>query len=204
MISHIILAKCSVEYDGRGLSKLSNGVYLIIIKADASLQVHTSKLIKPINYIAAGSMIEFDGNNIIARNRSETIKIIISDTIHSFSPGEWHDNKIQMLRTEAELVQKLICELKIDFPSDEYIQEYDTKSLGLIDLIRIDTSSVYHSYEVKRKKASIANISQTIRYVEYLSAIGKKCVGYIVAPSITGNAADYAERKNIRVKTIDF
>lgn len=204
MNSHIILAKCSVEYDGRGLSKLSSGVYLIIIKADASLQVHTSKLIKPINYMAAGSRIEFDGSNIIARNHSETIKIIISETIESLSPAEWHDNKIHMLRTEAELVQKLIIDLKTDFSSDEYIQEYDTKSLGLIDLVRIDSSLVYHSYEVKRKKASIANISQAIRYVEYLSAIGKKCVGYIVAPSITVNAMEYAESKHIIVKIIDF
>lgn len=204
MVSHIILANCSVEYDGRGLSNLSSGVYLIVIKADASLQIHTSRLIKPINYMAAGSRIVFDGDNIIARNRSETIKIKISDTLHSFSPVEWHDNKIQMLRTEAELVQKLIIELNADYPNDEYIQEYDTKSLGLIDLVRIDSSSIYHSYEVKRKKASIANVSQAIRYVEYLSAINKKCVGYIVAPSITENALEYAESKHIIVKIIDF
>jgi len=204
LVSHIILANCSVEYDGRGLSKLSSGVYLIIIKADSSLQIHTSRLIKPINYMAAGSRIEFDENKIIARNRTEVIKITISEMIHSFSPAEWHDNKIQMLRTEAELVQKLISELKADFPDDEYIEEYDTKSLGLIDLVRIDTSAVYHSYEVKRKKASIANVSQAIRYVEYLSAINMKCVGYIVAPSITGNAMEYAESKHIIVKIIDF
>lgn len=204
MNSHIILAKCSVEYDGRGLSKLSSGVYLIIIKADASLQVHTSRLIKPINYMAAGSRIEFDGSNIIARNHSETIKIIVSETIYAISPAEWHDNKIHMLRTEAELVKKLAIELKTDFPNDEYILEYDTKSLGLIDLVRVDTSFVYHSYEVKRKKASIANVSQSIRYVDYLSAINKKCVGYIVAPSITDNAMDYAKSKNIIVKIIDF
>lgn len=204
MVSHIIIANCSVEYDGRGLSNLSNGVYLIIIKADASLQIHTSRLIKPINYMAAGSRITFDGNNIIARNRAETIKITINETIHAFCPAQWHDNKINMLRTEAELVQKLVIELKSDYPTDQYIQEYDTKSLGLIDLVRIDGYSVYHSYEVKRKKASIANVSQAIRYVEYLSAIGKKCVGYIVAPSITVNAMEYAESKHIIVKIIDF
>jgi RecB family endonuclease NucS len=154
--------------------------------------------------MAAGSRIDIDGDNIIAVNRLETIKIKIINTIHSFSPAEWHDNKIQMLRTEAELVQKLISELKADFPDDEYIEEYDTKSLGLIDLVRIDASTVYHSYEVKWKKASIANVSQAIRYVEYLSAINKKCVGYIVAPSITENALEYAGSKHIIVKIIDF
>jgi RecB family endonuclease NucS len=154
--------------------------------------------------MAAGSRIEFDDNKIIARNRSEVIKITISEMIHCYNPAEWHDNKIHMLRTEAELIQKLINELKADFPNDEYIEEYDTKSLGLIDLVRIDASTIYHSYEVKRKKASIANVSQAIRYVEYLSAINKKCVGYIVAPSITENALEYAESKHIIVKIIDF
>jgi len=204
LISHIILANCSVEYDGRGLSKLSNGVYLIIIKSDASLQIHTSRLIKPINYMSAGSIIEWNDKDIIARNRSETIKIKIYKTINEFCPVEWHDNKISMLRTEAELVQKLISELKEAYPNDQYIEEYDTKSLGLIDLVRIDSYSVYHSYEVKRKKASIANVSQAIRYVEYLASIDKKCVGYIVAPSITENALEYAESKHIIVKLIDF
>ena len=200
----VIFANCSVEYSGRGISTLAEGIYLLIIKPDGSFMVHSSRLLKPRNYMGPGSKITMDGNDIIVRKKRETIKVAIKEKIYDLTLANWDDNEVIMERTESELVNKLITELRAKFAEDDIIREYDTKSLGLIDVLRIDSMKIYHTYEVKRKTSSIASVSQILRYVEHLKSVGHDCRGYLVAPGFTDNALKYAASKDITMIVLDF
>lgn len=200
----VLLANCSVEYNGRGFSSLADGIYLIIIKPDGSFMIHSSRLLKPRNYMGPGSTIKIDGDMIIVTRKTESIKVMIRERISHLALDGWCDNEVIMERTESQLVDKLIAELRLTYADDEIYREYDTKSVGLIDVLRIDSMKKYHIYEVKRKISSIASVSQAVRYVEYFKSLDCDSLGYLVAPGFTRNAIKYAANKDITLIVLDF
>ena len=205
MTGSIIIANCSVEYNGRGKSSLVSGIYLIIVKPDGSIQIHSSRLLKPKNYMGPRTKVEILEDRIVATRSKETIEIVINNLIMRQDIKGWEDNYLQMEKTEEQLSEALFNELMIQYPCDIIVKEYPTKDVGVIDVLRTERhEDIWHIYEVKRKTASIANISQTLRYVDYAKSQGHSAVGYIVAPSITANAKKLAEINHINIIIRDF
>lgn len=200
----VILADCSIEYVGRGHSNLAKGTYLVIIKPDGSIQIHSRNLLKPKNYMGSGSRIEIADGYISAKNKSERIDIIVDKILIDHEIMDWSDNSVYMNKTESQLVRSFTEELKSLYPTDKIYNEYPTDGCGLIDILRDEGSDLWHIYEVKRNVASISSISQTLRYLSYASSIGKKAKGYIISPRITANAEALAIKNGIEFIFRDF
>lgn len=200
----VILAECEIEYVGRGHSTLAKGIYLIIIKPDCSIQIHSRNLLKPKNYMGSGSKIEIKDGYISAKNKSERIDIIVDRIIVDHEIEDWSDNIINMNKTESQLVHSFTDELKSEFPNDVIYNEYPTDGCGLIDILREESKDFWHIYEVKRNVASISSISQTLRYLSFAASIGKKARGYIISPRITVNAEALAKKNGIEFILRDF
>lgn len=187
----ILYAECSIIYDGRAYSTLELGNYLLLYKSDGSFLVHGADLCKPRNYQQAGSILNVDGNQIISNNKKEKIIIDINNII-SYTPlHDWSYSKIEITKTEKELVNKLINNWHDYFDDDFYIiqQEFKTEH-GPIDLVGITEDEKYYVIEVKRKKATISNITQLKRYVDILSK-KNKVFGYLASPEISDNALKF-------------
>lgn len=204
MTGLVLIADCEVEYVGRGKSTLNRGIYLIIIKPDGSIQIHSSRLIKPKNYMGCGTKIDISEDKIFAKKGKEHIEITIFNELSKNQIATWDDKELLMARTESELAEELFNELRSIYKCHTIIREFDTKEVGSIDVLRISDCDEWHIYEVKRKTASISSISQVLRYMECISARGHLVQGYIVAPSITINAKSLADKHNIKVIIKDF
>lgn len=200
--SKIIHCKCGVQYIGRAESILEEGTYIVIIKPDNSLAIHNSTNIIPVNYMGPKSIINIDGNEIIATKKKEKIIIKIDTIYNQIDIKDLSNHKLQIIHTEKDLVNKLINNIS-DYINDNIVKvstEYETP-LGLIDVL-VESESYYHIIEMKRKKIVIKDINQIMRYTE--QSYQKPQKGYIAGPEIAQNALEYANSHNISYIKIDF
>jgi RecB family endonuclease NucS len=199
----ILQATCRVIYDGRAYSTLETGNYLVLHKADGSLQIHGAKLIKPLNYQGPKSSLEYNQGVLRSINKKEAISIEI-DEIISYSPLSLSDNQIQIKRTEKELVAKILRNWESHFFDQFELVETEVQSeVGAVDLLGITTSSKHYVVEVKRKKASLKDCSQLKRYVEHF-AQENETLGILASPTITENALKYLVKHNMQYLEINF
>lgn len=200
----VLFADCEVIYNGRASSRLQRGNYLIVYKPDRSLSIHGATLIQPRNYLASGTFIQCQ-NTLTFRCKQEQIEIIVSNFI-SFTPlTDWSDHKITICRTEKELA------LKIFNNWDDYFEDSDVEllhyeyptPLGPIDVLGQSTSTDY-IIEVKRKTASLKDVTQLRRYVEAMETPNRLIRGFIAAPKISKNADKYLEKHGLEYLYVDF
>jgi len=201
----ILFAQCEVIYDGRAASTLELGNYLIIHKADGSIQIQAGDKTMPRNYQGAGSTLERRGHVLISKCKSETISIIIHKLYNISYLSNWSCAEIVIIRTEKELVDKLFRNWT-DYIDGEFVMvrtEFLT-SLGPVDLAGIEVDDHYHLVEVKRGNISIQNISQLNRYVSAIRDAGKVATGYIASPKIGCRARAYCESLGFRYLRLEF
>ena len=183
----VVYADCSVIYNGRASSILDRGNYLIIKKPDGSIQIHTSKLIKPINYQPKSVTTTVDGNTIICSSKSETLKISVFNIHNYLKLDNWDHSELQMRGTERQMVEA-ICK-QINYICNDSIHTVVTEHktpLGPIDIVA--TSDDYiHVIEVKRKTANISAFSQIMRYRSYMLETNKNVKCWLMAPSISAS-----------------
>lgn len=195
-------AYCEVQYAGRAVSYLKPGNYLITHKSDGSLLIHNGENITPCNYQGPGSKLRLESDTLISQRKKEIIKIKILNLIH-FSPlSEWSNNKIEIQKTELELVKKFVAnwDTYITSPVATIETEYKTP-VGSIDIIGIEIKGCKHVVEVKRKTATIKDCTQLKRYVDYF---GIGTAGYLASPNISQNARTYLGGCGFSWICIDF
>ena len=192
----VIYGTFSVSYSGRGASELEKGQYLIIHKVDGSLLVHGSTNITARNYQGAGSRLMFDGDTLVSRNKKgELISIKIHNILSITKPRGWSSTKTKMSKRERDLVNKIVAELDKYITNSTLVSiEYETTTVGRIDIYLEDAFGQIHVVEVKRGKASLAACSQVARY---LSAY-PNAIGYLMAPEISKNAERWCLEHDIK------
>jgi len=197
----VLYANCNVVYDGRASSLLSDGNFLTIYKSDGSLQIHGADKIMPRNYQGAKSRLSFDGRQLVSHNKREKILVNINQILQLLPLQEWSDHSIVINKTEKELVEKLLHDWQyfIDVECHTIVREYST-DYGPVDLVGVDIFDCKHVVEVKRRKASIKDVTQLRKYLECIP--GAK--GYIAAPNISPKASKYLSQHQCRFITIDF
>ena len=174
-------------------------------KLDGSLLIHGSFKTTPINYQGPGAKLEYSGNLLISKRKSEIIKIIVYDIISYMPITEWSNSSLKIEKTEKELVQKLYdnWESYFNVKLINIYLEYKS-NLGPIDFLGIDDNDIYHVVEVKRKTAVINHCSQLKRYLESLEEQNIKTIGYIASPSISRNAFAYLEKHGYKWINLNF
>ena len=83
----LVIARCSVDYEGRLSAHLPEAVRLIMVKADGCVAVHTDGgAYKPLNWMnAPNRLVEEPGRWIVSNAKGERLTItlheVVSDTI---------------------------------------------------------------------------------------------------------------------------
>jgi len=203
----LVVATCTVEYQGRLGARLAPATRLIVCKADGSIAVHSdSKAYKPLNWMSPPcTIVEADGV-IVARNpRGEALRIdlheVLSDT--RFELGA--DPGLEKDGVEAEL-QQLIAARVAALRDDLTLirREYPT-DIGPVDLLCRAGDGTTVVVEVKRV-GEIAGVEQLVRYQERLDRDPRfsPTAGLLVAQQFKPQAKVYAQSKGIACVEVDL
>lgn len=201
----ILFADCDVTYSGRASSFLHRGNYLIVYKPDQSLSIHGASLVQPRNYLSGGTRIIQKDNIITFHCKKEQIQVTIHGSTILTPLVDWSDHKIIICKTEKELA------LKIFHNWDDYFSDTDVEMihhefqtpLGPIDVLG-QSADIDYIIEVKRRTATIKDVTQLRRYAEAIETPTRSIIGFLAAPAISKKALDYLHKHDLRFLKIEF
>ncbi len=193
----IVLARCSVYYEGRGASKLGEGDRLIVIKPDGAVLVHRPTGYSPVNWQPKSDVlsVESKGELVVVRSLRrkprELLEINIARvyllvTAHGMVDEaefiEYLDEKeiSDYIAEHPEIIEDGLRVLRREKPIET----------GYADLVAVDKNGNYVIIEVKRVNAGIEAVKQLQNYVNTLRSRNPKAKvrGILVAPSISKEA----------------
>src|SRR6476661_7824953 len=203
----LLVARCSVTYEGRLGARLAPAVRLILCKADGSVAIHSdAKAYKPLNWMTPPCTIVHGDGVITATNpKGETLEITLHDVLHDTDVELGEDPGLEKDGVEAELQQLLaarVAALRHDFVLVR--REFPT-DIGPIDLLCRDGDGRAVVVEVKRI-GEIAGVDQLLRYQERLDRDARLAptLGMFVATRIKPQARVYAQSKGVACVEIDL
>lgn len=203
----LVIARCTVDYNGRLSAHLPEAVRLIMIKADGCVAIHADGgAYKPLNWMNAPNTIVDNGDHWIVTNpKAEqliiTLHEVMSDAAHEFGD----DPGLQKDGVEAHLQELLAAAPhSIEVGLTLVRREYPT-AIGPIDLVCRDASGQVVAIEVKRR-GEIDGVEQLARYIERLhldSSLGL-VRGVYVAQVVKPQARVLAEARGFTWVEVDY
>jgi len=203
----VLVANCSVEYEGRLGARLPPALRLIMLKADGSIAVHAdAKAYKPLNWMSPPCTVREDDGRLVATTPSgERLAIELHEVIHDYIVELGDDPGLAKDGVEAEL-QELIAKRVAALRDDLSLvrREYPT-DIGPVDLLCRDADGAAVVIEVKRI-GEIAGVEQLLRYQERLDLDGALAPtrGMFVATRIKPQARVFAQSKGVVCIEVDL
>jgi RecB family endonuclease NucS len=203
----LLIARCSVAYDGRLAASLPEAVRLIMVKADGCVAIHADGgAYKPLNWMnAPNSLTAGDSEWIVTNPKGERLTItlheVLADSEHDLGvdPGLVKDG------VEAHL-QELLAATPGHLGEGWVLvrREYPT-DIGPVDLLCRDASGQAVAVEIKRR-GDIDGVEQLARYLERLERDSRwtPIRGLFVAQEIKPQAKVLAEARGIAWLEVDY
>ncbi|MFM7509077.1 MAG: endonuclease NucS [Actinomycetota bacterium] len=203
----LVVARCTVDYEGRLAAHLAEAVRLIMVKADGCVAIHADGgAYKPLNWMNSPNNLIDDGERWVVTNpKGERLTIelieVISDSHHEFGvdPGLEKDGveaHLQALLAQSpEVIADGLTLVRREFPTD----------IGPVDLLCRDSSGTAVAIEVKRR-GEIDGVEQLSRYLERLSLdpLLRDIRGVLVAQVVKPQARVLAESRGIAWVEVDY
>jgi RecB family endonuclease NucS len=203
----VLVANCSVEYQGRLGARLPLAPRLILLKADGSIAVHAdAKAYKPLNWMNPPCILREGDGRIVATNPAgETLTIELVEVLHDYVIELGEDPGLAKDGVEAEL-QELLAKRVAALRDDLRLvrREYPT-DIGPVDLLCRDGDDRAIVVEVKRI-GEIAGVEQLLRYQERLDLDPSLAptIGMFVATRIKPQAKVFATSRGVVCVEIDL
>jgi RecB family endonuclease NucS len=203
----VLVASCSVEYEGRLGARLPPATRLILLKADGSIAVHAdAKAYKPLNWMSPPCTVREEHGRLVATNPGgETLTVELHEVLHDYSVDLGDDPGLSKDGVEAEL-QELLARRVAALRDDLRLvrREYPT-DIGPVDLLCRDGDDRAVVVEVKRV-GEIAGVEQLLRYQERLDLDPSLAptVGMFVATRIKPQARVFALSRGVECVEIDL
>ena len=203
----LVIARCSVDYDGRLTAHLPSALRLLIVKADGSVLVHSDGgSYKPLNWMSPPCRLtEQPGKWTVTNKAGETLTITIEETLSDTSADLGTDPGLVKDGVEAHL-QELLAE-QLHLLGDGWRlnrREYPTP-IGPVDIRCRDAGSAHVAVEIKRR-GEIDGVEQLTRYLELLNRdpLLAPVHGIFAAQEIKPQARVLAEDRGIRCVVLDY
>ena len=203
----LLIARCTVDYDGRLSAHLPEAVRLIMVKADGCVAIHADGgAYKPLNWMnAPNTLTEGDDSWVVSNPAGETLTIavheVLSDVRHEMGvdPGLVKDG------VEAHLQELLAADpTQIDEGLELVRREFPT-DIGPVDLMCRDADGTAVAVEIKRR-GEIDGVEQLTRYLERLERdpVLRGVRGVFAAQVVKPQARVLAESRGIRWVEVDY
>jgi endonuclease len=201
----LVVARCSVDYEGRLTAHLPLATRLIMVKADGCVAIHADGgAYKPLNWMnAPNHLVEGDGEWRVTNPKGEalviTIDEILSDTSHELGvdPGLTKDGveaHLQaLLAANPDSIAAGLSLIRREYPTD----------IGPVDLMCRDADGTLVAIEVKRR-GEIDGVEQLTRYLDLLRASHGEVKGVFVAQAIKPQARTLATTRDIECIEVDY
>lgn len=215
----VVIARCSVDYQGALEAHLPLATRLLMVKADGSVLVHSDGgSYKPLNWMAPPcSMAQVDPDEVereegveqvwMVRHakRDDTLRVKLYEVIHDSSHELGIDPGLVKDGVEAQL-QALLAE-HIHTLGDGFTllrREYPT-AIGPVDILCRDPGGATVAVEIKRR-GDIDGVEQLTRYLELLNRDPHLAPvqGVLAAQLIKPQARVLATDRGIRCVTLDY
>jgi RecB family endonuclease NucS len=203
----IVVAECTVDYEGRLTAHLPLATRLVMVKADGCVAVHADGgAYKPLNWMnAPNHLVEEEGRWIVINPKGEKLTITFQDVHFETAIEMGDDPGLQKDGVEAEL-QRLLAE-RVEQLGDGMTlirREYPTP-VGPVDLLCRDASGGTIAVEIKRR-GEIDGVEQLTRYLDFLNRDERLApvAGMLVAQQIKPQARTLAEDRGITCVEVDY
>ena len=203
----LLVARCSVVYEGRLDASLPEATRLVMVKADGCVAIHADGgAYKPLNWMnAPNTLVEHDDRWVITNPKGETLTIHLHEVFADSSHELGEDPGLTKDGVEAHL-QVLLAELPETIePGLTLIRREYPTALGPVDLLCRDANGQTVAVEIKRK-GEIDGVEQLTRYITALSADSSlgEIRGIFVAQSIKPQAKTLAESRGLVWCEVDY
>jgi len=203
----LVIARCSVTYDGRLSAHLPMATRLIMVKADGCVAIHADGgAYKPLNWMnAPNTLIEADTEWIVRNPKGETLTIAIDELIADSAHELGLDPGLQKDGVEAHLQELLAADPTTIADGLKLVRREFPTDIGPVDLMCRDADGAAVAIEVKRR-GEIDGVEQLVRYLERLDLDPtlRPVRGIYVAQVIKPQAKVLAESRGISCVEVDY
>ncbi len=203
----LLIADCTVDYEGRLAAHLPRAIRLIMVKADGCVAIHSDGgAYKPLNWMnAPNTVVEEADRWLVTNPKGEQLTIVLHEVIDDRRHEFGLDPGLQKDGVEAHL-QRLLAERPwvIEEGLELIRREFQT-DIGPVDLLCADIENRTVAVEIKRR-GEIDGVEQLARYVERLDNDPRLAPvrGIFVAQSITPQAKTLALARGLETIEVDY
>lgn len=203
----VVIARCSVDYQGRLSSHLPSAVRLIMVKADGCVAIHADGgAYKPLNWMNAPNRLETGETEWTVTNpKGETLRITIEELISDSAWEMGTDPGLQKDGVEAHLQELLAANTEHLLPGLRLVRREYPTDIGPVDLLCRTADGTAVAVEIKRR-GEIDGVEQLTRYLDFLNRdpMLRPVVGMLVAQQIKPQAKVLARDRGIDVVEVDY
>jgi endonuclease len=203
----LVIARCSVDYDGRLTAHLPSALRLLIVKADGSVLVHSDGgSYKPLNWMSPPCRLtEQPGKWTVTNKAGETLTINIEETLSDSFVDLGTDPGLVKDGVESHLQELLAEQLHLLGEGYRLIRREYPTPIGPVDIMCRDADGVAVAIEIKRR-GEIDGVEQLSRYLELLNRdpLLTPVQGVFAAQEIKPQARTLAVDRGIRCLTLDY
>ncbi len=211
----LVIARCTVDYEGRLTAHLPEAVRLLMVKADGCVAIHADGgAYKPLNWMNSPNTLSVDDDPeaddaravwTVRNPGGETLTI----TLHEVLSDEAHemglDPGLQKDGVEAHLQELLAADPTAILDGLRLVRREYPTDIGPVDLLCRDARGETVAIEVKRR-GEIDGVEQLTRYLEFLNRdpLLRPVRGVFVAQEIRPQARVLAEDRGIGCVVVDY
>jgi RecB family endonuclease NucS len=208
----LIVARCEVDYTGRGSTHLAEGVRLLMVKDDGTVMLWSDgggQSVKPLNWMTPPTVIETSDDLVVVRKRAgrteDRLEIrlleVLSDVSHDMGEAaalekDGVERDLQLLLADdPEAIEPGLRLVKREWPTD----------VGPVDLMCRDPDDGWVAVEIKRV-GTIDAVEQLSRYLDCIRVDPSRagCRGILAAQQVKPQAATLAESRGLRTVEVDL
>lgn len=203
----LVIARCTVQYQGRLDAQLPEATRLVMVKADGCVAIHSDGgAYKPLNWMNAPNTLSDEGDSWTVTNpKGETLVITFHEVIHDSAHELGEDPGLVKDGVEAHLQELLAALPDAIVPGLSLVRREWPTSIGPVDLMCRDERGDYVAIEIKRR-GEIDGVEQLARYLEVLrpDTALTNLRGIFVAQVIKPQARTIAEARGIDCVEVDY
>ena len=203
----LVVARCTVDYEGRLEAHLPEAIRLLMVKADGCVAIHADGgAYKPLNWMTAPNTLrELEGLWEVENPKGEKLRITLHEVFSDSSHELGVDPGLRKDGVEAHLQELLAMAPDVIEAGLTLIRREHPTAIGPIDLLCRGTDGATVAIEVKRR-GEIDGVEQLARYIERLqldSSLGA-VRGVFVAQVVKPQARVLAEARGFRWVEVDY
>ena len=203
----LVIARCSVDYEGRLTAPLPPATRLIMVKADGCVAIHADGgAYKPLNWMnAPNRLVEEPGAWTVTNPKGEVLTITLEEVLADSAHDLGVDPGLQKDGVEAHLQELLAANCTTIAEGLRLVRREYPTDIGPVDLLCKDADGGTVAVEIKRR-GEIDGVEQLTRYLERLNLdpMLRPVRGVFVAQQIKPQARVLATSRDIACVEVDY